>query len=64
MSAVRKSNIIRVSYLSDDPEWATTIVGTLVDRYLEQRAERYQSPQAVSFFEEQMLAAEQQLVQI
>jgi uncharacterized protein involved in exopolysaccharide biosynthesis len=61
--AVRRSNIIRVSFLSDDPQWATTIVGALVDRYLEQRAERYQSPQAVSFFEEQMLAAEKQLEQ-
>ncbi len=63
VSAVRKSNVIRVSFESDDPEWATRVVGSLVDRYLEQRAERYQSPQAVSFFEDQMGAAELRLAE-
>ena len=58
---VRKSNIIRISYRSEDPEWATRVVGTLTTLYLERRAERFQSPQAVSFFEEQMGAAEQRL---
>jgi len=61
--AVRKSNVLRVSYRSTDPVWATRVVGALTDEYLEQRTERYQSPQAVSFFVEQMRAAEQQLAE-
>jgi succinoglycan biosynthesis transport protein ExoP len=59
--SVRKSNVIRISYESKDPEWATRVVSTLTTRYLERRAERFQSPQAVSFFSEQMQAAEQRL---
>ncbi len=31
---------------------------TLTERYLERRAKMYQSPQALSFFEEQMAGAE------
>jgi uncharacterized protein involved in exopolysaccharide biosynthesis len=61
VSAIRRSNLIRISYKSKDPQWATDIVGTMTDRYLEQRVERYQSPQAVSFFEEQMADAELRL---
>ena len=44
-----------------EAEWATRVVRTLTDEYLKQRAERYQSPQAVLFFEEQMREAEQRL---
>jgi succinoglycan biosynthesis transport protein ExoP len=58
---IRKSNVIRLSLASTDPEWATRVIGTLTDKYLGQRAERYQSPQAVSFFEQQMADAEQRL---
>jgi uncharacterized protein involved in exopolysaccharide biosynthesis len=61
IEAVRKSNVIRVSCTSTDPNWATQVVATLVDLYLDQRAERYRSPQALSFFAEQMAAAAQQL---
>ncbi len=61
IEAVRKSNVIRVSYRSKDPELATRIVGTLTERYLEKRALMFQSPQALAFFEEQMVASEQLL---
>lgn len=61
VDAVRKSNVIRVTYTSTDPEWTTGVVATLVSRYLQQRAERYQSPQALSFYAQQMKDAEQQL---
>ena len=37
--------------------------GTLTERYLEQRAKMYQSPQALSFFEEQMEGAEELLAE-
>ena len=63
ISVVRKSNVIKIAYQSEDPSWATQVVGTLTDRYLERRAERYQSPQAVSFFEQQMREAQRRLVE-
>ena len=62
IEAVKKSNLISIAYTSQDPTWATEVVATLMDRYLETRAERFQSPQAVSFFETQMLQAQQRLV--
>jgi len=61
IESVRRSNVIRVSYRSKDPELATEIVGTLTERYLEKRARMHQSPQALSFFEDQMIEAEQSL---
>ena len=61
IEAVRKSNVIRVSYRSEDPDLATKIVGTLTNQYLEKRSQMYQSPQALSFFEEQMVTAEKVL---
>jgi uncharacterized protein involved in exopolysaccharide biosynthesis len=61
VSTVKKSNVLRVSYVSADPLWAKRVVETLTDEYLKQRAERYQSPQAVLFFEQQRNDAEQRL---
>jgi len=49
--------------VSTDPEWAARVVGTLTDEYLKQRVLRYQSPQALVFFEQQMTDAEQRLKQ-
>jgi len=63
VKGIRRSNVIRVSYKSMDPEFATRVVGTLVDKYLDRRAEMYQSPQAVSFFEEQTEQARVQLAE-
>jgi len=63
ISAIRKSNVLQVSYVSTDPVWATRVVGALSDEYLRQRAERYRSPQAAVFFEQQMKDAEQRLRQ-
>jgi len=58
---VRRSNVIRITYQSEDPEWATRVVRTLTERYLVKRAERSQSSQAVVFFEQQMRDAELRL---
>jgi uncharacterized protein involved in exopolysaccharide biosynthesis len=63
ITAIRRSNAIKVSYRSSDPEWATRVVKTLTAQYLERRADRFQSPQAVSFFKEQMNEAEKRLVE-
>jgi uncharacterized protein involved in exopolysaccharide biosynthesis len=58
IEAVRRSNVIRLSYRAEDPELATQVVRALADHYLSRRAQMYQSPQALEFFEEQMDAAE------
>jgi succinoglycan biosynthesis transport protein ExoP len=62
-SPVRKSNVIKITFESKDPDWATQVVGTLTDLYLEQRVERYQSPQAVVFFEQQMRETQERLIE-
>lgn len=61
ISAVKRSNVLQVSYRSTDPRWTKRVVEALIDEYLKQRAERYQSPQAVVFFRQQMDEAEQRL---
>jgi uncharacterized protein involved in exopolysaccharide biosynthesis len=63
ISVIKKSNALQLSYVSTDPEWATRVVGTLTDEYLKQRVLRYQSPQTLVFFEQQMTDAEQRLKQ-
>ena len=61
VSAVRRSNLIRINYVSQDPVWATRVVSTLTEKYLERRVKVFKGRQAVSFFEVQMREAEQQL---
>lgn len=63
ISAIRRSNAIRISYLSENPEWSARVVGTLTERYLERRVGAFKSSQAVSFFEEQMGDAKTRLDQ-
>ena len=58
---IRKSNVLEVSYRHTDPEWATRVVQGLTERYITRRAQVYQSPQAVSFFEEETRAARARL---
>jgi uncharacterized protein involved in exopolysaccharide biosynthesis len=54
---IRKSNVLEISYRHEDPEWATRVVQGLTERYLTRRAQVYQSPQAVAFFDEETRAA-------
>lgn len=61
ITPIRKSNVIRIAYRSLDPEWAHHVVETLIERYLDRRAQMYQSPQALAFFDRQMRTAEEQL---
>lgn len=60
---VRKSNVIEVSYRSTDPDWATRVVRTFTERYIQHRAERGQARKALSFFEGQMQAADKKLTE-
>jgi succinoglycan biosynthesis transport protein ExoP len=50
---IRKSNVLEVTYRNTDPDWATKVVQGLTERYLARRAQVYQSPQAVAFFDEE-----------
>jgi uncharacterized protein involved in exopolysaccharide biosynthesis len=61
VTPIRKSNVLEVSYRHTDPDWATRVVQTLIERYLARRAQVYQSPQAAAFFDEEMKAAAQRL---
>jgi uncharacterized protein involved in exopolysaccharide biosynthesis len=54
---IRKSNVLEVRYRHTDPEWATRVVQGLTEVYLARRAQVYQSPQAVAFFDEAMRKA-------
>ena len=55
--AIRKSNVLEVSYRHTDPDWATRVVQGLTERYLARRAQVYQSPQAVAFFDDETRTA-------
>lgn len=59
-----RSNALWIRYETKEPKWATMVVDTLINRYLERRMEAFQSPQAVSFFEQQMKDAEQRLTDL
>jgi uncharacterized protein involved in exopolysaccharide biosynthesis len=54
---IRRSNVLEIRYRHTDPEWATKVVQGLTERYLARRAQVYQSPQAVVFFDEETRAA-------
>ena len=59
---VRRSNVVEIAYRSQDGEFATQVLRTLLDHYLEYRGGVFQPPQAVSFFEEETQAAEKRLL--
>jgi uncharacterized protein involved in exopolysaccharide biosynthesis len=61
VSPIRKSNVLEIKYRHTDPDWAMRVVQGLTERYISRRAEVYQSPQAVPFFEEEMQAADARL---
>jgi uncharacterized protein involved in exopolysaccharide biosynthesis len=61
INLVKKSNVIEVRYPSTDPDWATRVVKTFTERYIERRADRGQAREAVAFFEGQMQQAEERL---
>jgi len=61
VAPIRRSNVLQVTYRHGDPDWATRVVQALTERYITRRTQLYQSPQAVSFFEEEMHAAEARL---
>ena len=56
-----KSNVLEVSYRHQDPEWAARVVKALTEHYITLRAQVFQSPQAVAFFDDETVAAQARL---
>ena len=59
--AIRRSNVIELSYRSKNPVWTHKVVETLTNLYLERRQALHQVPHAVAFFEEELSAAQARL---
>ncbi len=53
IDAVKKSNVIEVSYKNQDPNVAARVTNTLVSLYLDRHLHAYKSPESYSFFEQQ-----------
>ena len=53
LDAVKKSNVIEVSYKNKDPNMAATVINTLVNLYLDHHLHVYKNPESYSFFEQQ-----------
>jgi polysaccharide biosynthesis protein PslE len=53
VEAVKKSNVIQVSYRSKNPIVAATVVNTLVEFYLDRHLEVFKNPKSTGFFDEQ-----------
>src|SRR5574337_121910 len=51
---VENSNLIKVTFVAEDPRFATMVLDLLVKNYLEQYAQVRRSPGAPDFFKEQM----------
>jgi uncharacterized protein involved in exopolysaccharide biosynthesis len=71
VQAVRKSNLIKVTYDSPDPHLAANVVGTLTSVYLEKHLEVHRPPGTFRFFQQEaarywdgLQAAERQLASL
>ena len=53
VEAVKKANVIQISYRNSNPIVAATVVNTLVEFYLQRHLEVFKSPESYNFFEEQ-----------
>jgi len=53
LNAVKKSNVIEVSYKNKDPNMAAKVTNTLVKLYLDQHLHAYKNPESYRFFEQQ-----------
>jgi len=63
VEAVRKSNVINVSFTHKDPDMAATVVNSLISVYLDRHLSVHKSPQSYGFFQEQSQILESKLKQ-
>jgi polysaccharide biosynthesis protein PslE len=61
VEAVKKSNVMRVSYRSKNPIVAATVVNTLVEFYLDRHLEVFKNPKSTAFFDEQVKLLKEKL---
>ncbi len=61
VQAVPRSNVIQVSYQSDEPQEARDVVHHLTEAYIDRRTAMHQGGEALAFFEEQLAGAQQRL---
>jgi polysaccharide biosynthesis protein PslE len=53
VEAVKKSNVIQISYRNRNPIVAATVVNTLVEFYLDRHLDVFKNPKSTGFFDEQ-----------
>lgn len=61
VEAVKKSDVITISFQHKDPEVAAHVVNGLVDRFIEYHVQVHQQPQSYGFFDEQVKLQSDQL---
>ena len=61
VEAVKKSDVITISFQHEDPEIAAQVVNKLVDRFIEYHVLVHQQPQSYGFFDEQVKLQSDQL---
>ena len=55
VQAVKKSNVIKVSFKHEDPKMAAIVVNNLVNHYLDHRLKIHKNPKSYKFFQEQSM---------
>ena len=63
VEAVKKSNVIQISYRNGNPIAAATVVNTLANFYLSRHLDVFKNPESYGFFEEQSRILKQKLAQ-
>ena len=53
VEAVKKSNVIQVSYKNKDPQVAASVLNSLVSLFMDRHLAVYKNPESYTFFEEQ-----------
>lgn len=61
VEAVKKSDVITVTFQHEDPDVAAQVVNRLVDRFIEYHVQVHQQPQSYGFFDEQVKLQADQL---
>ena len=61
VEAVKKSNVIKVSYKNKDPQVAASVLNSLVSLFLDRQLVVYKNPEKYAFFEEQSRILKNQL---
>jgi polysaccharide chain length determinant protein (PEP-CTERM system associated) len=63
VEAVKKANVIQITYRNRNPIVAATVVNTLVEFFLQRHLDVFKSPESYSFFEEQSRLLKEKLTQ-